>query len=276
MKTGYMLAAMESDWLENEFRKLTMVMTRSDLRANAVCRVLGKYPMEILTRDIGCSTHLALDGFWEMWITRAIAKHVAPGTLCIDVGANVGYFTVVLGAVMGCLVHAFEPQEDLCDLIRRTCKMNGIDRKVIIHNLAAGSEVGEAVLGRDHDTANAQIIRSGNGSGIKTRIPVDRIDNLLCKTPTSFVKIDAEGYEPYVIDGMEQLINDSPGLQICMEWTPSKYDNASHFMDFMRRKFQLCLIGGGGDLTPATDIDIDRLIELGEDDFENVWFRRTP
>jgi FkbM family methyltransferase len=270
--TAEMLANMPREWLEREFRSRCLVMQRHRrLVGVAVCRVLGQYPIEILANDIGCSTHLALDGFWEMWVTMAIAKHVRKGSRCIDVGANVGYFTVLLGAVMECEVFSFEPQQHLVELLRLTCSMNGITDHIVPH--AAGSADGGAKLFLDRTTANGTIRSEQSAGDVKElNIGVGRAD--VIGGAFDFIKIDAEGYEESVMDGMTGIIAASPKLQICMEWTPSKYNNAAHFMDWMLREFQMFLIEGNGDLRPATTADEHRLLKLPVDAFEMVWFRR--
>ncbi len=59
----------------------------------ALCRVLGRYKMFVDTSDNSLSPHLMLDGYWEMWLTEALARAIRPGMTVVDVGANLGYFT---------------------------------------------------------------------------------------------------------------------------------------------------------------------------------------
>ena len=67
----------------------------------ALCRILGRYKLYVDTRDKGLCAHLLLDGYWEMGLTMHIARHVRAGMTAIDVGANFGYYTVLLGALVG-------------------------------------------------------------------------------------------------------------------------------------------------------------------------------
>ena len=62
----------------------------------ALCRVLGRYKIYVDTRDIGIASHLMLEGYWEMWVTQAMMRMVRRGSVVADIGANLGYFTLLL------------------------------------------------------------------------------------------------------------------------------------------------------------------------------------
>jgi Protein-L-isoaspartate(D-aspartate) O-methyltransferase (PCMT) len=83
-----------------------------------LCRVLGKYLIYADALEIGITPHLALDGYWESWITLALARTVRPGWHCLDVGANHGYYTLVMAdaARPDGRVVPIEPTPRLADL----------------------------------------------------------------------------------------------------------------------------------------------------------------
>ena len=85
-----------------------------------LCRVLGKYLMYADSQETGITPHLAMDGYWESWITLALARTVRPGWHCLDVGANHGYYTLVLadGAGPEGRVSPIEPTPRLAELLR--------------------------------------------------------------------------------------------------------------------------------------------------------------
>jgi FkbM family methyltransferase len=291
---------MGREWLENEFRRMTMVMPRREGYVNyrgsptsrnsgcsipsegrreestAVCRVLGQYPMEVFLDDLDVSTRIAMDGFWEMWVTMAIAKHVAPGSLCIDVGANVGYYTVLLAAVMDCEVQAWEPQRRVCGALDRTIRMNGLEQRVDVVQAAAGAKPMIATLHHYPNLCGSASLRGDMDTSSSEQVQVRTIDNETSERPYDFIKIDAEGYEADIIGGMLAVIQISPNLQVCMEWTPSKYANASDFFACLKGQFSVSLIEGAGDLKPATPEDETRLVNLPGGEFEMIWLRRLP
>ena len=93
------LASQDRGALESASRRMCQTARLSD--DQLICRVLGKYIMYVDPRDRGITPHLALNGFWEAWVTVALARLIQPGWRCVDVGANVGYFTLLMADAVG-------------------------------------------------------------------------------------------------------------------------------------------------------------------------------
>src|SRR5262245_48042061 len=85
--------------LESTSRQLAQAVPYGDHRV--LCRLLGEYLAFVDDRDLMLGPRLALDGFWESWVTRAVAHHIYGGNWCIDVGANYGYFTLLIAGLVG-------------------------------------------------------------------------------------------------------------------------------------------------------------------------------
>ena len=154
-----------------------------------------------------------LDGYWEMWITQAVARHVKPGMRCIDVGANVGYYTLLLADLVGeqGRVQAWEPQEAVADLIPSSLELNGLRADLI--PAAAGRAAGTAKL-----NVPGKFLGSASLGKEGCAVLVDRLD-ARTKAPVDFVKIDAEGSEHAVWDGMGGLLA-HPSITVLMEFAP--------------------------------------------------------
>jgi FkbM family methyltransferase len=177
----------------------------------ALCRVLGRYKLYVDTRDKGLGAHLLLDGFWEMGLTMHIARHVQRGMVAIDVGANFGYYTVLLGALVGEGGHvlAIEPAPAAAEMLRRSVALNGFERVTTVIEAAAGSgEAPHALLFvPEREPKNAQLVASPDGldhiPGTFHRVAQSPIDALAAdQRRIDFVKIDAEGAEEAVVAGM--------------------------------------------------------------------------
>jgi FkbM family methyltransferase len=177
----------------------------------ALCRVLGRYKLYVDTRDKGLGAHLLLDGFWEMGLTMHIARHVQRGMVAIDVGANFGYYTVLLGALVGEGGHvlAIEPAPEAAEMLRRSVALNGFERVTTVIEAAAGSgEAPHALLFvPEREPKNAQLVASPDGldhiPGTFHRVAQSPIDALAAdQRRIDFVKIDAEGAEEAVVAGM--------------------------------------------------------------------------
>ena len=115
--------------------------------------------MYVLTRDLSLAPWLMLDGVWEEAITAVFRSLVAPGMTVVEVGANVGYFTLLAAELVGPRgrVHAFEPDPELFELLRDNVEVNAFDHRVTLHRRAVADFHGEA---RFH----AATRHRGNGS----------------------------------------------------------------------------------------------------------------
>src|SRR5882672_5557832 len=85
-----------------------------------LARILGRHKIFLRSSDRGFACHVMLDGFWEMWLTQFLAHRVKPGMTVIDVGANFGYYTLLLGDAVGEAgrVIAAEPNPDAASLLQ--------------------------------------------------------------------------------------------------------------------------------------------------------------
>jgi len=110
----------------------------------AVAIVLGKYMMWVDLRDKALSPHLMLQGYWEMWITSAMARLTKPGTIGIDIGANLGYYTLLLADAVGPSgrVIAFEPNPRLANMMRTSVGINDFGSRVTVRDEAVGNVSG--------------------------------------------------------------------------------------------------------------------------------------
>lgn len=127
-----------------------------------------------------------------------------------DIGANTGHFALYACAVNPYItVHAFEPVARNFEHLRRNVARNGWARRCQIHPCAVGAENGRAMLHvpRDALPSSASLHAGGfqNLAGDLTDVDVVRLDSALAHTPPDVVKIDVEGFEHLVLQGMAGL-----------------------------------------------------------------------
>src|SRR5262249_37644456 len=106
-----------------------------------LCRVLGSSLMYVDTRDHVHAPHLMMDGFWESWITVAMMRALSPGMVAVDVGANLGYYTIVMGKSVGPTgrVIACEPNKSLVEIVKQSLLLCGLAEITTIEIRAAHS-----------------------------------------------------------------------------------------------------------------------------------------
>ena len=165
-----------------------------------LCRLLGEYLAFVDTRDLMLGPRLVLDGFWESWVTLAIARHLRPGMWCVDVGANYGYYTLLMAA--GCgpegRVVACEPNPILTETyLPCNLALNGFQDRVEICPKAVGNlhDCTVDFVLHDGDFATSSLERwSYSHASSKVQVPAITLDRLCADWPRlDLVKIDAEG-----------------------------------------------------------------------------------
>lgn len=200
-----------------------------------LCRVLGKYKMYVDSQDISLSSHLMIDGVWEFWVTGAMTQLVKPGMVAVDIGANLGYFTLLLADLVrpNGRVHAFEPNPAIAALLKRNVIVNGFTDHVTVHVRALG----------DGTADSYQLVVPANypgGAWVKAlaeddprgqRIEVRRLDTFKQIEQADFIKIDAEAAEETIWDGMSGLLARGRPLIVFLEFAACRYADPAGFLD---------------------------------------------
>jgi FkbM family methyltransferase len=208
----------------------------------ALCRILGVYKLYVDTRDIGFASNLLLDGYWELGMTLCVARHVAAGMTAIDIGANFGYYTLLIGGLVGPTgrVYAIEPNPKAAAMLQRSLSLNGMTKRARVIQAAAGEvDSSEVLLHVPYrEPKNASVItlpeaQSQNG-GMLHRVRQVKLDTVMCELDhVDFVKIDVEGSEEAVIAGlMEVLRRDKPCL--VLEFNAARCEDADALLAAMQ------------------------------------------
>ena len=234
----------------------------------SLCRVLGKHLCYVDTRDRHLAPHLIMNGFWEPWITVAIAQRMRPGMVCVDVGANLGYFTMLLADLVGPsgAVIAFEPNPRLRELCTSSISANGFRDRTCVSGFAASDRDGAGVpLTFDLSSPmNGTIV--GTAKPDATPVKTVRLDTACANlSRVDFVKIDVEGAEELVWSGMQGLLDKNPHAMVVMEWNAMR-QGAERLLDQIFSRFpRVAHIGFDGDVEQMTR---ERLLkERGAEDF---------
>ncbi len=135
-------------------------------------------------------------------VFRALLRR---GDSVIDVGANHGYFTLLAASLVTHAghVYAFEPDPPVARLLLENVRINGLTN-VKLHQAAASNAPGTTEYRMNAPTAPA---RRGGGAPVPTLVPVVTIDSLKDEMPrVRLVKIDVNGSEVLVLEGMKELL----------------------------------------------------------------------
>jgi FkbM family methyltransferase len=189
-----------------------------------IVRVLGECPFEIDPDDTEVAPHLALDGFWESWVNLWLFRTVRPGWRCVDVGAHLGYYTLLLDKLIGETGHviALEPNPDTQRRLATNCRLNGV--RATLLPWAAGEQEGSATLHCDRDRAGSGTLRA-RAAAVALPVQVRRVDDVV-RPPIQLLKVDAEGWDIPAILGAAGLLAASPGCLVLFEHCSDFFDSA--------------------------------------------------
>ncbi|MFN8484082.1 MAG: FkbM family methyltransferase [Anaerolineae bacterium] len=150
-------------------------------------------------------------GDYELPVTRAITEIVEPGWLVADIGAQIGYMTLLMASRVGpagCVL-AFEPMPANFAVLEENIRLNGYTT-VRAERLAVADWSGTTLLRRLDDralSATASIVAADGGAdGIA--VATVSLDEYLASQPDAlrFAKIDVEGAEDLVLAGMAGIL----------------------------------------------------------------------
>jgi FkbM family methyltransferase len=244
-----------------------------------LCRVLGAFHMFVDDRDETIAPHLAMSGYWESWITIAVKKFLKPGMKAINVGANVGYFTLVMCQRVGekGKVFSFECNPRICGILESNVNLNGFSNRCKVLNLAASSRFEELwFTSTPSMPGSGHVVRGSSNAGWDSyKVCGEKIDHLVeigeVEGPIDLIMVDAEGHEPEVIAGAKETIRKSPNINILLEWSPDTYeDNKAFAAELFEMGFSASLVDGFGALNK---ISLRQLQGISKQ--EMVWFKRA-
>jgi FkbM family methyltransferase len=211
---------------------------------------------------------------WDPSVTSCMLSMIRTGQNVVDVGAHIGYFTIIMSLLVGQggRVFAFEPEPGNLRLLRKNLNLNAIDN-VTVESKAVSDRAERAGLHMSGDnTGDHRLYASlpGRKVCVVETVALDDYFQSLGR-PVHFVKIDAQGLEPKILAGMASLIaRNRQRLIILMEFSPGLLKCAGHDVaDFLHRLesldtavFWLNKSCAGAQMTRATTSDLRVIADI--------------
>jgi FkbM family methyltransferase len=149
----------------------------------------------------------------------------------LDVGANIGYTACVFAAARKApaKIYAFEPDLASFATLEKTIRRKHLGGTVEVFNMAVGSTDGSLEFwhneehSADHRVVTEQFKASWPAGEKITTVSVTSVDNFVAARDLqhiSFIKIDVQGYELAVCEGMRKTIEKSPAMCVAFEYAP--------------------------------------------------------
>lgn len=136
--------------------------------------------------------------------------------LFVDVGANVGVYSVLAAGVTGAPTIAFEPAPATFNDLRENLALNRIELKVDSRNVAIGATHGTIRFSTVRGPQN-HVLREDESVATAVEVPIHPLDEALAGRVPTLLKIDVEGYEGAVLDGGRRTLESPTLLAVIME-----------------------------------------------------------
>jgi FkbM family methyltransferase len=183
-------------------------------------------PDHYITRD------LRKTGMWEPLETSVLLGILAPGSRFVDLGANIGYYTVLASLATGPRgkVYAFEPDPGNFELLERNIALNRVTNVTAV-NAAASSHGGTARLFLSADNQGDHRLYDNESRPDSVPVNTVALDDWFLDRDRRIdvIKMDTQGFEVQILDGMRGLLEENcRHLHMIVEFWPFGLQGAGH------------------------------------------------
>jgi FkbM family methyltransferase len=163
--------------------------------------------VSLLSTDV-MHAEIAFTGQYEEPLSRLVVELGAAGGTFVDVGANIGYFSLLWAASHPCnTVHAFEASPRNLPLLNGNVHANNLNDRIAIYDSALGRATGSAAFDLGPVGVSGWGGLSLDATAANTvEVSVKRLDDVLLDAHIDLLKIDAEGADTWVIMGANELL----------------------------------------------------------------------
>lgn len=186
-------------------------------------------------------------GQWEPRLTRLIRQIPKTDATFLDLGANIGYFSLLAAAHFKNVI-AIEASPSTFKRLTQNVGLNGF-QNVTCHNVEIGEKTGTAPFYRDSTQSGASSMIPGPGKVLEAEVPVKPLFAIIDPEAVArigFIKVDVEGFEHIVMRQILDHIDNLPAdVQIMVEYGPERAGDLKDVLDqFRKAGFQVHLLQG--------------------------------
>ena len=210
----------------------------SNLKSNFA--IIQGHKMYLGPKD---SLQLSINGIYEELETKIVKKEVKNGDIVLDIGANIGYYTLIFAKLVGSngKIFAFEPEPFNYDLLQKNIKINNYEN-IITEQKAVGNENGVIKLYLSKiRTGMHRIYKSKYTNNEFVNVDIVKLDDYFKDSKffnkINFIKMDVEGSEFGVLKGLTRILENN-NVKILAEFIPDSIKefgfNPQDFISFLQ------------------------------------------
>ena len=200
-----------------------------------------------------------------------LASHLGAGGIAVDIGANIGLYTLAMARQVGPhgRVFAFEPAPANFALLTQNVESNGYSAIVTASRTAITDRSGLARFALNAHNAGMHRLAPDGAVEVETT----RLDDLLAGQRVDFVKIDVEGAEVAVLRGMQSIIAANPGIALLVEYNEAGLRAFHHSTNDLFAELEGFTFTVAGKMGAASRADLATATR-GDGAYANLLFKR--
>lgn len=186
---------------------------------------------------------LLAHGDWEEAETRIFCSSLKPGMTFVDVGANIGYYTLLAARLVGShgRVFAFEPCPNNFQLLEGSVRANGHTNVTLVRK-AVSDRSGSATLRLDESSSGGHSLSAFRDGARSVTVETVSLDEYFAGDAGAIdvIKTDTEGADPAVFRGVRGIVERNPGMVLFTEFFPRAIQGMGHLPEDYLRDLSLC------------------------------------
>lgn len=190
-------------------------------KKNVVIKIQGSKMLVDSRRGLGA--RVWENGTWEMMTTKIMQKYLKKGMVVVDIGANIGYYSLLAAKRVGPSgkVYAFEPAPENYAALKKNIEMNGYTNIIPVQKAVADKN-GVVPFLLDVKEPLAHRIQDNGDKKNNIEVSVVTLDDFFKdkEKQIDIIKIDAEGSEMFVLEGMRRILTENKNLVVFSEFCP--------------------------------------------------------
>jgi FkbM family methyltransferase len=216
--------------------KISNTINKYEFRNNKFSYVIHNY--DYFTTDYNIPKDQTLNEIGEYSLMNSLIEDMDKSRSVIDIGGNCGLFCVPC-SLHGFNVYTFEPISMNITLLELNKKINNCNSLHIIHNGLMNEEKKQEIYipyCSDNTSFNKEVAISNMNKKdfIEEIVDCIKFDTWIEQNPqvdVGFIKIDVQGYEKQVLEGMTNFLNNCHDVKIFIEWDRKHTEKAGNTLD---------------------------------------------
>jgi FkbM family methyltransferase len=179
----------------------------------------------IMYLDLKDSMNLSLNKIYEPYETQLISSIIEPGDVVLDIGAHIGYYTLLFAKLVGQngKVFAFEPEPTNFQLLEKNVSINGYSNVTLEQKAVSNRNEKKKLYLSKESSGMHTIYKSQYANLDSVKIETISLDNYFSnyRGKIDFIKMDIEGSEYTALEGMQTILQRQNNIKLLVAFFPS-------------------------------------------------------